>query len=68
MAEVDHVEFRDDRLVAFLSVGKDKKHIQYVLRAVVPGTWTVPPPDAMAMYDAQAHGRGATDRVEISMP
>lgn len=68
LADVDHAEFLDDRMVVFLRVGEKKKHIRYVLRAVVPGQWAVPPTNAMAMYNAEAHGRTETRQVRIAMP
>ncbi len=68
LADVDRVEFLDDRLVAFLTTDRHPKHIRYVLRAVVPGQWAVPPTDAMAMYDAEAYGRSAAHHVQIVMP
>jgi uncharacterized protein YfaS (alpha-2-macroglobulin family) len=68
LADVDHAEFLDDRMVVFLRVGEEKKHIRYVLRAVVPGQWAVPPTNAMAMYNAEAHGRTETRQVRIAMP
>ena len=66
--EVDRAEFRDDRLLAFATVNSKPRRLRYLMRAIVPGTWAVPAPDAMAMYDADAHGRGAAGRVEIVLP
>jgi uncharacterized protein YfaS (alpha-2-macroglobulin family) len=68
LAEVDRAEFRDDRLLAFATVTAKPRRLRYLMRAIVPGTWAVPAPDAMAMYDANAHGRGAAGRVEIVLP
>ena len=65
---VDRVEFRDDRLVAFSPVTPATRKIRYLARAIVPGDWTVPAPDALAMYDPEAHGRGSASRVEILLP
>jgi uncharacterized protein YfaS (alpha-2-macroglobulin family) len=65
--EVDNVEFRDDRLLAFTSVSPEDRTIRYMLRAVIPGSWSVPAPDAIAMYNPDAHGRGASARVEIAL-
>ena len=65
---VDRVEFRDDRLVAFSPVTPATRKIRYLARAIVPGDWSVPAPDALAMYDPEAHGRGSASRVEIILP
>ena len=48
--EVDRVEFHDDRLVAFATVGKEPKTLRYVLRAVVAGDWAQPAAEGVAMY------------------
>ena len=68
MADVDRVEFRDDRVVAFLTVNGKIQHMKYVLRAVVPGEFAVPAVDALAMYDPDGHGRSKASRVRISLP
>ena len=65
--EVDRVDFMDDRLVAFLTVSPKTKRLRYVIRAVVPGRWAVPAPDALAMYDPDAHGRGRGGEVQINL-
>jgi uncharacterized protein YfaS (alpha-2-macroglobulin family) len=65
---VDRAEFRDDRLIAFSTVTPRPRRIRYLLRAIVPGSWAVPAPDAMAMYDPDAHARGLGGRVEITLP
>lgn len=66
--EVDHVEFRFDRLIAFATVTPKPRRLRYVLRAIVPGSWSVPAPDALAMYNPDAHARGWSSRVEILLP
>ena len=45
-AEVKHEEFRDDRYVAALRLGRGASgaKVFYLVRAVTPGTYTVPPP------------------------
>jgi hypothetical protein len=64
---VDQVEFRDDRLLVFASVDGKPRKVRYLMRAIVPGTWAVPSPNAMSMYDPDAHGRGAAGIVEIKL-
>jgi uncharacterized protein YfaS (alpha-2-macroglobulin family) len=68
LSEVDHVEFRFDRLIAFATVTPATRRLRYLLRAIVPGSWSVPAPDALAMYTPDAHARGWSSRVEILLP
>ena len=58
-ATVKHEEFRDDRYVAALSLDKgDNAHVFYLVRAVTPGTYNVPPPMVQDMYRPQIRGIG----------
>ncbi len=58
-ATVKHEEFRDDRYVAALSLDRgDTAHVFYLVRAVTPGTYTVPPPLIQDMYRPQIRGIG----------
>ena len=60
-AEVKHEEFRDDRYVAALALDKGSKaHVFYLVRAVTPGTYTVPPPMVQDMYRPEVRGIGKT--------
>jgi len=65
---VENVDFRDDRLIAFTGLGPEPSVIRYVIRAIVPGTWSVPPPDALAMYDRDIRAHGRVGSVEIREP
>ena len=58
-AEVRHEEFRDDRYVAALKLdeGQDA-HVFYLVRAVSPGTYRVPPPIIEDMYRPEVRGVG----------
>ena len=67
IVNVDQVEFRDDRLLVFASLDDKPRRLRYLMRAIVPGTWAVPAPDALSMYDPDAHGRGAAGIVEITL-
>ncbi|MBC8201182.1 MAG: hypothetical protein H8E86_03970 [Planctomycetes bacterium] len=67
IVNVDQVEFRDDRLLVFASLDDKPRRLRYLMRAIVPGTWAVPAPDALSMYDPDAHGRGAAGIVEIKL-
>ncbi|MEO5596279.1 MAG: alpha-2-macroglobulin, partial [Lysobacteraceae bacterium] len=58
-ADVQHEEFRDDRYVAALKLERGSKaHVFYLVRAVTPGTYGVPPPMVQDMYRPQIRGIG----------
>lgn len=58
-ATVNHEEFRDDRYVAALSLDRgDAAHVFYLVLAVTPGTYAVPPPLVQDMYRPQIRGIG----------
>ncbi|GAA0715079.1 alpha-2-macroglobulin [Dokdonella soli] len=58
-AEVRHEEFRDDRYVAALKLDKGQTaHVFYLVRAVSPGTFQVPPPLVEDMYKPEVRGIG----------
>ncbi|MBN1343280.1 MAG: alpha-2-macroglobulin family protein [Phycisphaerae bacterium] len=48
----DRVEFLDDRVVLFCSVGSNPSVFRYALRVVTPGSFIAPPVEASCMYDA----------------
>ncbi|MBU8974718.1 alpha-2-macroglobulin family protein [Lysobacter sp. MMG2] len=58
-AEVRHEEFRDDRYVAALKLEPgDTARVFYLVRAVTPGTYTVPPSLVEDMYRPDLRGVG----------
>nr|MBP6799412.1 alpha-2-macroglobulin family protein [Luteimonas sp.] len=58
-ADVKHEEFRDDRYVAALDLGAgNTARVFYLVRAVTPGTYTVPPPLVEDMYRPEIRGVG----------
>lgn len=58
-ADVNHEEFRDDRYVAALNLGSGSTaRIFYLVRAVTPGVYTVPPPLLEDMYRPWLRGVG----------
>ncbi|CAD7738377.1 Alpha-2-macroglobulin [Xanthomonas hydrangeae] len=58
-ADVKHEEFRDDRYVAALSLSSGSKaQVYYLVRAVTPGTYTVPPSLVEDMYRPELRGVG----------
>jgi uncharacterized protein YfaS (alpha-2-macroglobulin family) len=67
-AEVRHEEFRDDRYVAALNLGKGQTaHVFYLVRAVTPGTFQVPPPLVEDMYMPQVRGIGKSTPVSVKV-
>ncbi len=58
-ADLQHEEFRDDRYVAAINLeGGAKARLFYLVRAVTPGTYTVPPPQVEDMYRPNLRGVG----------
>lgn len=56
-----HQEFRDDRYVAAINIGWNKKATTfYLARAVTPGTYLVPASYAEDMYDPERYAIGQT--------
>ncbi|MDR1284698.1 MAG: alpha-2-macroglobulin family protein [Campylobacteraceae bacterium] len=52
--DIKHQEFRDDRYVAAINVGRYyPATLAYLARAVSPGVYTVPPPYAESMYSPE---------------
>jgi alpha-2-macroglobulin len=67
-AEVRHEEFRDDRYVAALKLYQGQKaHSFYVVRAVSPGTFVVPPPLVEDMYRPEIRGVGKSEPPQIKV-
>ena len=58
-AEKLHEEYRDDRYVAALKLyAGQPAQLFYLVRAVTPGTYVVPPPQVEDMYRAELRGVG----------
>ena len=58
-ADVAHEEYRDDRYAAALSLRRGQAaHVFYIVRAVTPGTYVVPPPLVEDMYRPAVRGIG----------
>lgn len=67
-ADVKHEEFRDDRYVAALSLGSGSKaQVFYLVRAVTPGTYTVPPSLVEDMYRPELRGVGRSNPTTITV-
>ncbi len=70
-AEVQHEEFRDDRYVAALKLNQGQEaHVFYLVRAVSPGTYEVPPPLVEDMYrpEIRGIGRSAVKTIKVVQP
>jgi uncharacterized protein YfaS (alpha-2-macroglobulin family) len=60
-AEIVHEEYRDDRYAAALKLRRGQAaHVFYLVRAVTPGTYVVPPPLVEDMYRPAVRGVGTT--------
>ncbi|HBK47400.1 MAG TPA: hypothetical protein DDZ67_13395 [Xanthomonadaceae bacterium] len=67
-ADVKHEEFRDDRYVAALGLSRGSKaQVFYLVRAVTPGTYTVPPPLVEDMYRPELRGVGRSNPTTITV-
>lgn len=68
-ADIQHVEFRDDRFVAAVAVNQGQPvTLVYLARAVTPGTYQVPMPMVESMYVPQWRATGAAEEILIVKP
>ncbi|EGT4256389.1 alpha-2-macroglobulin family protein [Citrobacter amalonaticus] len=68
-ADIQHVEFRDDRFVAAVAVNQGQPvTLVYLARAVTPGTYQVPMPMVESMYVPQWRATGASEEILIVKP
>jgi alpha-2-macroglobulin len=65
-AEIQNEEFRDDRYVAAIKLYGSAR-LFYVVRAVTPGTYTVPPPQVEDMYRPEVRGVGKAFPTSITV-
>jgi uncharacterized protein YfaS (alpha-2-macroglobulin family) len=67
-AEVRHEEYRDDRYVAALKLSTyDTARLFYLVRAVTPGTYTVPPSLVEDMYRPDLRGVGKASPATLTV-
>lgn len=67
-AQVQHEEFRDDRYVAALKLQASRTaRVFYLVRAVTPGSYTVPPPLVEDMYQPMLRGVGRSTPATITV-
>ncbi|HFK4478134.1 TPA: alpha-2-macroglobulin [Citrobacter sedlakii] len=68
-ADIQHMEFRDDRFVAAVAINEGQPvTLVYLARAVTPGTYQVPTPLVESMYVPQWRAIGAADNLLIVKP
>lgn len=68
-ADIQHLEFRDDRFVAALPLSEGQHAtLVYLARAVTPGSYTVPVPQVESMYVPQWRATGASTDVLTVLP
>ncbi|UZW63136.1 alpha-2-macroglobulin family protein [Lysobacter enzymogenes] len=67
-ADVKHEEFRDDRYVAALKLDDGRTaRVFYLVRAVTPGTYTVPPSLVEDMYRPELRGVGKASPASLTV-
>ncbi len=67
-AQTVHEEYRDDRYAGALKLRRGRAaHVFYLVRAVTPGTYTVPPPLVEDMYRPAVRGIGATTITQLTV-
>lgn len=62
-AEIQYQEYRDDRYVAAVKVSGSRSNpvtLLYLVRAVTPGSYSVPAPQVESMYKPEWHAIGST--------
>jgi uncharacterized protein YfaS (alpha-2-macroglobulin family) len=62
----DHVELREDRVLAFGTVGPEAGTFAWRMTAIGVGAFAVPPPFVEAMYRPAVHGAGVPGRIVVS--
>ena len=63
---VEHSDYRDDRIILFTDLVKNKtKEFYYVLRVVNKGKFILPPIGAEAMYDKEYHSYNGSGKVIV---
>ncbi|WP_312457373.1 alpha-2-macroglobulin [Pseudescherichia sp.] len=68
-ADIQHMEFRDDRFVAAVAVNEGQPvTLVYLARAVTPGSYQVPMPQVESMYVPQWRATGAASGPLIVRP
>jgi uncharacterized protein YfaS (alpha-2-macroglobulin family) len=67
-ADIKHEEFRDDRYVAALKLDRGQAaKVFYLVRAVTPGVYSVPPPLVEDMYRPDIRGVGRSSPISLTV-
>jgi uncharacterized protein YfaS (alpha-2-macroglobulin family) len=67
-ADIVHEEYRDDRYDAALKLRRgEAAHVFYLVRAVTPGSYTVPPPLVEDMYRPAIRGIGTVSPAQVTV-
>jgi uncharacterized protein YfaS (alpha-2-macroglobulin family) len=67
-AQIVHEEYRDDRYAAALNLRRgDAAHVFYLVRAVTPGSYAVPPPLVEDMYRPAVRGIGQVTPTRLTV-
>ncbi|ADV27178.1 alpha-2-macroglobulin domain protein [Pseudoxanthomonas suwonensis 11-1] len=66
-ASIRHEEYRDDRYVAAITLRGGIARLYYLVRAVTPGTYVVPPPQVEDMYQPTLRGTGVARPEQITV-
>jgi hypothetical protein len=61
-----HRDARDDRLLLFSGPIREVRHFHYIVRAVNPGSFLLPPVTAACMYDPEIRSVSGGGRAEVS--
>jgi uncharacterized protein YfaS (alpha-2-macroglobulin family) len=69
-ATLVHEEYRDDRYVAALKLEGGEAKLFYLVRAVTPGSYVVPPPQLEDMYrpELRAIGKVSPESIRVVQP
>ena len=62
---IDYVDVREDRLLAFGDISRTDTMITYRIKATNIGTYTIPPPQAEAMYNQKVRARGISGTLTV---
>ncbi|MDP3267589.1 MAG: alpha-2-macroglobulin, partial [Legionella sp.] len=62
----DFADIREDRVNFFGSVDSTTREIVYKIKAINPGTYTVPPAYAEAMYNPAVQARGVASSITVN--
>jgi uncharacterized protein YfaS (alpha-2-macroglobulin family) len=63
--DISYVDVREDRLLAFGDIGSSETTITYRIKATNRGTFTIPPPQAEAMYHQKIRARGVSGTLTV---